>query len=39
MLVAFDLFQKSKTKIIVAPCWIKLNILKRFAENFSYTVF
>ena len=36
---AFDSFQMSKTKLKVALYWIKVDILKHFAEKFSYVSF
>ena len=37
--IAFDLFQMLKTKLRVAPYWIKVDISKQFAEYFSYLSF
>ena len=39
VIIAFDSFQMSKTKLKVALYWIKVSILKQFAENFSYLSF
>ena len=37
--ITFDSFQMSKTKLKVAPYWIKTDILKKFPEYFSYLSF
>ena len=37
--IAFDSFQMSKTKLKVAPYWIKADILKQFPGYFSYLSF
>ena len=37
--IAFDSFQMSKTKLKVAPYWIKVENLKDIAEKFSYLSF
>ena len=39
LVIAFDLLQMSKTKLNVAPHWIKVDNLKLFAENCSYLFF
>ena len=39
LVIAFDSFQMSKRMLKVAPYWIKIDILKRFAENCSYLSF
>ena len=36
LVIAFNLFQMSKTKLKVVPYWIKVDVLKQFAENCSY---
>ena len=39
LVIAFDSFQMSKTEIKLAPYWMKVNMLKQFAENFLYLSF
>ena len=39
LVTAFDSFQMSKTKLRVAPYWIKVDILKQFPKYFSYLSF
>ena len=39
LVIAFDSLQMSKTKLRVAPYWIKVDILKQFPKYFSYLSF
>ena len=39
LIIASDPFQASKTKLEIAPYWIKAGILKQFADDFSYLSF
>ena len=39
LVIAFDSFQMSKAEVKVAFFRIKVEILKQFAENFSYLSF
>ena len=39
LVIAFDSVQMSKTKLKVDLYWIKVDILKQFAENCSYLFF
>ena len=39
LVIAFDSFQMSTTKLKVAPDWMEVDILKQFAENLVIFIF
>ena len=39
LVIAFESFDMSKTILKIAPYWIKVDILKEFAENCSHLFF